>query len=149
MWRSCRTLQYCLISLKYSQKAVDGRNKSGIAINISKSVEGISVLQIQAMQRVYQLISEPLWISCLGRCCLKLAAVAGDKSGSQRKMERPPLEAVTLATVSKDVTVDTGMCVIVNCSHEESVSKILQLDLCTIISPCLVNSFHFEDVGRK
>jgi hypothetical protein len=30
-------------------------NKSGIAINVSKGLEGISVLQIQAVQGAYQL----------------------------------------------------------------------------------------------
>jgi hypothetical protein len=47
-------------------------------------------------------------------CCVKLAAEAGDSLGTQRK-GHVRFGSRYQATYSKDLIVDTNVCVIVNC----------------------------------
>jgi hypothetical protein len=59
-------------------------------------------------------------VSC---CCEKLVAEAGDSSGTQRK-ENVRCCNPQLSNGSEDVTVDTSVCVIVNCKvQSRAVSK--------------------------
>jgi hypothetical protein len=57
-----------------------------------------------------------LWVSAVVSCCCeKLVAEAGDSSGTQRKGNVRRCSRYQ-ATASEDVTVDTSVCITVNCN---------------------------------